>query len=77
MTSGCCCRHLVHNIILTFCLSFAMGAGEATPSIQEFDFNVFVGARSSSLPLLRFFIIILGHSGVCSLLNLFHVMLYA
>ena len=26
------CRHLAHGIILTFCLSFAMGAGEATPS---------------------------------------------
>ena len=26
------CRHLAHGIILTFCLSFAMGSGEATPS---------------------------------------------
>ena len=54
MTSGCCCRHLVHGIILTFCLSFAMGAGEATPSNQKFDFNDFGGARPSFLPLLHF-----------------------
>ena len=26
------CRHLAHGIILTLCLSFAMGAGEVTPS---------------------------------------------
>ena len=26
------CRHLAYGIILTLCLSFAMGAGEATPS---------------------------------------------
>ena len=32
MTSGQRCRHLAHGIILTFCLSFAMGAGEASPS---------------------------------------------
>ena len=25
------CRHLAHDIILTFCLSFAMGADEAMP----------------------------------------------
>ena len=30
------CRHLAYGIILTFCLSFAMGAGEATPSRHLF-----------------------------------------
>ena len=40
------CRHLVHSIILTFCLSFAMGAGEATPpgylSLLSLNYGCFV-----------------------------------
>ena len=78
MTSGCCCRHLVHGIILTFCLSFAIGVGEATPSNQEFDFNDFLGKLvPHSCLFYILFTIILGFSAMCSSLEFLHVMICA
>ena len=46
MTRGRCCRHLAHGKILTFRLSFAMGAGEASPSSQLFAVDLQNGYMS-------------------------------